>query len=400
MSSSSTCERPGSGDIGFATNSSGNLGVGEAGYGGFGSEGGGVSPVEMDRKLRRVFAALDRTGRGRLSREEFEFLDHWTCRRFGVPLRGIPEKYDFLFDEQWSPPARFGSTGGFGNSTSSSFRTGPTTAIAEASTAPGLEAFKVHLESRAGSCGRAWRTFLDLRGHGELTAGEFGKGCRAIGWKHPHMTLWRELHEAGGGRVTLRALDPETAQSVDDINTEILASCGDVASFWDEVLDPDHIGALGRADFVQIIVGAFNMNPSAVRRVFDVLDTGNTGWLDACEVQYLEVLERARMAESSSAPVSATSWRSGPEKPLPLWDPSRRTRNIQNLSLAQSYSIKHRWLCQSGVKLKRHAYNAAKEAYASQRTRDEDKSRGDDQQGEDDDMLSGSPLSGLSSRSK
>jgi hypothetical protein len=234
-----------------------------------------------------------------------------------------------------------------------------------------LAAFRKHLETRFGSCARAWRVALDLRGHGEITAGEFGKGCRSVGWRHNHSSLFNELKKDGGGRATLRALDPEAAQSIDKLNSEVLERYGDVSALWWELLDAKGTGAVHRGEFVEHVGKELGLGAAAAKRVFTALDTQNSGWLAEAEVMFLEAFERFQTAEALSGAASVASWPPGcrstddsrlasNDEPAPscssswegaqrpaVWSPAKRTRSLQHRALAQTHAIKHRWVVES-----------------------------------------------------
>jgi len=225
--------------------------------------------------VRRIFAALDLTGRGLLTLEDLRFFDHWASWRFGVPV--IPEREPRRDTEElhWSPPPR------------------------EERAGPGLEDFRGYLEQNFGSLARAWRTALDLKGEGDLGPADFGKGCRSAGWRHPHGPIWRELNGIGNGFVTLRALDPGSAEALDRLNEAVAREHGDTQTFWNEVVDPGGTGVISRTEFISDACRKIGVGPADARRVFAALDTANTGWVAVSEIGFLEAFQRGEAARNA-----------------------------------------------------------------------------------------------------
>jgi len=197
------------------------------------------------------------------------------------------------------------------------------------------------------------------------------------------------LKEAGGGWVTLRALDPETAESIDALNDAVNSSYGDIHNWWAERIDPGGIGAVSRAEFVADVVRDLNLTNEVGLLVFKVLDTAGTGWLAVTETSYLEAfsqgeIERGQSTggyndtlparspkkpaenfklpwETSTSQPSATllppSHQGSPGHP-PLWSPEKSTRKTQHRAFANTHSMKHRWLQDAVLERCRHSSQA------------------------------------------
>eukprot|EP00927_Polykrikos_kofoidii_P025359 TRINITY_DN22799_c0_g1_i1.p1 TRINITY_DN22799_c0_g1~~TRINITY_DN22799_c0_g1_i1.p1 ORF type:complete len:591 (+),score=125.56 TRINITY_DN22799_c0_g1_i1:36-1808(+) len=219
--------------------------------------------------VRRVFDFLDVHGLGSLTREDLRVLDHWASRRLDAPLPE-EEEVENSSEEEWAPP--------------------PSQQVRP----PGLKEFRQYLERRYGSAARAWRVVLDCKCSGFLMPSDFGMGCRQAGWKHPHAPLWRELREAGGGLVTLRALDPETVEAIDKLNDAIRASFQDIYVFWGELVDPQGTGAVSCAEFTTGVARELGLDAATARRVFACLDTQNTGWVAMTEIGFLDICDAER----------------------------------------------------------------------------------------------------------
>lgn len=305
--------------------------------------------------LRWVFDAIDIKGRGYITCEDLQFLDQWAHQRLGAVAVFPADFQDVREDpEPWSPPSR---------------RKGPE---------PGLEDFRLHCNRMFGSCARAWRVGLDVKGFGLLSPSDFGKGCRSIGWKHPHHDLWCELSAAGAGVVTLRALDPETAQAIEHFKDVAQSKYGDLDSLWFQLLDPGATGAVSRTEFVADVVRELDIGADAARRLFTVLDTAQTGWIAATELGFLETFESALppqrslsrsnddsqittclLSASSSLPsLKASSSRSLPWSPVrtEAWCPAKSNRAQQHRFFANTHMLKHRWL--RGAVLERCQYGS------------------------------------------
>jgi len=259
-----------------------------------------------------------------LSCEDFEFLDHWAHRRFGQPLPAKSEDEASEEAEPWEPPP------------------------AAPTTAPELDDFRRHLAQKHKTAARAWRLVMDLKGHGALTMSDFGKGCRAAGWHHPHQPLYRQLAQAGGGYATMRGLDPDTARAIDKANEMLTARFGDAAALWAKALDDDGSGAISRAEFLghRKMLG---LTPAEARLLFDILDTAGSGWLTEAELGFLEAFESRLPALLSSLPVEASSpavsTASGLSRSLThLSSPGKSTRSFQARAYASTHQIKHLWL--------------------------------------------------------
>jgi len=335
--------------------------------------------------LRRLFDALDMKGMGSITREDFRFLDHWAAKRHKVPLPPsmIVDPRDLPEPAPWSPPPP------------------------EKPKEPGIPEFRAFLEHKYGGIGgaaRAWRTSLDLKGCGAVSISDFGKGCRAVGWKHEHSIMYRFLKEAGDGLCKLRALDPETCNAIDLFKEEAGSRYGDLVTLWNELLDPGGTGTTSRTEYLNDVCSGLGLSKTDARRVFAALDTAGTGWVSLDELSWLEIFEtglaasaaeqevlEAQRSTSQAFPYAPPSGEAAPKQgsrkedlaaekkarvmlppgalgaynlpwqgasstkgrlpasmasPLgrELWAPHRSSRSFQNRAMANTHQLKHRWL--------------------------------------------------------
>lgn len=214
-------------------------------------------------RTRQVFECLAISGRGNLTREEMRFLDHWATRRLGFRLPDVPP--DIKPEPvHWSPPPP------------------------KPPYIPDLKDFRTHLEQRFGSPARAWRVALDIKAGGSMSPSEFGMACRQMGWHHPHMVLWIELVNEGGGTANLRGLDPDTCTAIDTLIERMLPAFGDLQTFWSEVLDPDGDGICSRSEWVKSVVHEIGLHSQAAALIFTALDVVHSGWVAYSELGFLE----------------------------------------------------------------------------------------------------------------
>jgi len=278
-------------------------------------------PEDMDADLRQVFDAMDLEARGWITRQDFRFLDHWAHQRLGggLPQKSRPTKEE---PDRWSPPSPQKQPAG-----------------------PSLDDFRKYCRNHFGSCARAWRVGLDVKGLGMLSPSQFGKACRSIGWKHPHLELWRELSEANNGVVCLRALDLEVALAIDDFNNVVRYKHGGLEGFQRDVLDPGSTGVVSRTEFIAEVKRDLNLDASAARHVFDVLDTSHTGWVALTELGFLDAFESTlppqgvgfSMEGSASQPACK-------QHREDIWSPTKSNRATQYRLFAQTHALKHQWL--------------------------------------------------------
>jgi len=283
--------------------------------------------------LRWVFDLLDVKEIGTITCDDFRYLDHWAKERLGVALPAEPE-VEKIEEERYSPP--------------------PREAPAEPTT---LEDFRVFLMTRFGSPAKAWRAVIDLKGTGVLGKVEFGKGCRAAGWKHHHGPLFQQMEEAGGGLVTLRTLDPETAAAIDKLHEAAGqdAGVGDLHGVWSEVLDPQCTGIVARSLFVRELRSELGLTADQARLLFLVLDVANTGWVAKEEFDFLEMFEtrlpaargaalpremRGSMSSPSITLSSSPSLSSPARAKDHITSPAKSTRKSQVRHLAHAQRVK------------------------------------------------------------
>eukprot|EP00439_Symbiodinium_sp_Y106_P038574 s857_g4.t1 len=326
---------------------------------------------------RQLFDVLDIKGIGTVTLKEFRFLDYWAHKRLKKPLPPdeVPPE----------PPT--------------SPKSEPRSPVAKKSPRKRhVKDFRAYLErlfGGPGGAGRAWRTALDVKGTGAVSVGDFGSGCRAVGWKHDHAEMWKLLKAAGGGVVCLRALDPQTAEALDEFKDEAMMRTRSVHDFWMEDLDPGGVGAVSRTEFLKDAGKALRLPRETLVRVFNVLDTTATGWVSLAEFGYLEAFEtkiaEALAEEKAKEGQKARGYpinhaKSVPELASPsraaklllppgvlgdfrlpwqarenrgemspaelacsplgrqLWAPQRSSRSFQYRALQNSHTLKHRWL--------------------------------------------------------
>eukprot|EP00435_Cladocopium_sp_Y103_P046647 s503_g13.t1 len=245
-----------------------------------------------------------------------------------------------------------------------------------------IREFRSFLEQRyggAGGAGRAWRVAMDVKGRGALSPSDFGSACRAVGWKHDHLAMFKLLKAAGNGLVRFRALDPETAEALVKFKDEAEGKCrGPVSDFWAQFMDPGDAGAMSRTEFLNNLPKILGMPRETLVRVFNVLDPTDTGWVAGVELEYLEtfesgladfVAEREQQAPllsgaTNKEPMLPTGvlapfnvpWQVTNRKVLSaqdlrisplgrqLWAPHRSSRSFQYRALENTHLLKHRWL--------------------------------------------------------
>jgi len=173
---------------------------------------------------------------------------------------------------------------------------------------------------------------------------DFGKGCRAVGWHHPHRPLFSQLAQVGAGFATLRGLDPETAAAIDKANEMITARFNDVASVWEKVLDSDGSGAVSKAEFLghRKLLG---LTAAQAKLLFLVLDTSGSGWLTEAELGFLETFE-SRLSALAATQLDGAEPGSPSRSAAHLASPHLSTRSFQARAFAGTHQLKHAWLRQ------------------------------------------------------
>jgi hypothetical protein len=312
-------------------------------------------PADFRGSTRQVFECLALSGRGLMSLEEFRFLDHWAARRLGytpildaIVIKKPPEVH-------WSPPPP------------------------EPPHVPDLKDFRKYLEQRFGSPARAWRVALDVKAAGSLSSCEFGMACRQMGWKHPHIELWNELVDEGGGTANLRGLDPASCTAIDTLVERMLPTYGDLETFWIAVLDPDGDGICSRAEWLKAIVREIGLHSHAAGLIFTALDNIHSGWIAFTELSFIEdfipqhdmeedmafTMDQRTMMSSNSMPDITGSWASSSYEGasgagstmrsrasssthnLHLGSNQRSSRAMQHRSYANRHMAKYRWMGQA-----------------------------------------------------
>lgn len=298
-------------------------------------------PRRPQVNVRWVFDLLDKADIGTITIDDFRYLDHWAQERKGWP---IPEK-----EEEGEYDSEPGSPGSPGSSPVAKKPQDQST----------LKDFRQFLKNKYGSPAKAWRMVMDLKGCGVLGSVDFGKGCRAAGWKHHHGPICRQLEEAGGGMVTLRALDPDTAAAIDQLYEVASKDFGDLHGVWSEALDPQCTGLISRSTFLRELRHECGLSLDQARLLFMVLDVANSGWVAKEEFDFVEMFESRVAAARQSMPrdlnrgsmsapsltMSATS--SSGLSPVKMHTkdhistPGKSIRSKQNMHLAHSQRLKH-----------------------------------------------------------
>lgn len=80
-----------------------------------------------------------------------------------------------------------------------------------------LEGFKVRLIAQYGSFFSAWRYLLDKDHNGIVSQKDFCEAARTFGVVKV-VSVWRELDRHNAGQITLKDLDPETAEAWDEFH--------------------------------------------------------------------------------------------------------------------------------------------------------------------------------------
>jgi len=282
----------------------------------FPAKGGLALKTAASIDARRVFEALDATGRGILVAEDLDFLYHWGRRRLGYAL---PEEEAIPVPVEAEAPSK----------------------AAKAEVLPSLVDLRDFLAQSFGSAARAWRIKFDVKGVGAVTTLTFKVGCRTSGWQRPTQRIWQELLEAGEGTASFRAFDPHTAEAIDilmeaartRLDYEQLPS--ELAALWTKVLDPLSTGVVSRPEFIRDTV-RLGLNRDQAGLVFQALDVAGTGWVAVSEVGFLETFDTVLMNAELVAEPSAG-------RPSILV-PEKSTRGWQNRAFAVSRDLKHRWL--------------------------------------------------------
>lgn len=285
--------------------------------------------------LRWVFDALDVHGLGTLTLKDLKFLDHWAHTRQGIALPQEDEARERFEEPAWSPPP------------------------AQRKADPGIKELRKFLELRFGSPARAWRLYFDLKGCGALSYVDFGRGCRAVGWNHPHGTVFHQLEE-GNGLVTFRNFDPDMAATIDSLH-EVVAKELDnnFQQVWDDILDRDGTGVASKSTFVKEMQDHLGLTAQQAKGLFGVLDIGDSGFIAESELDFIEMFETrlsvmraqggsmamsrdlTRGSLASSAPTLPASPSMAGES---IQSPSKSTRSMQARRLGHSHTLKKAYL--------------------------------------------------------
>lgn len=100
-----------------------------------------------------------------------------------------------------------------------------------------LDGFKKILIRRNGSLFAAWRHILDVDRNGVVGQHDFAYACRALGVKNIPQ-LWAELDTERAGQISLKDMDPETAELFSEVERLLLEQYGTTREGWKRVFLP------------------------------------------------------------------------------------------------------------------------------------------------------------------
>eukprot|EP00929_Paragymnodinium_shiwhaense_P058786 TRINITY_DN29455_c0_g1_i1.p1 TRINITY_DN29455_c0_g1~~TRINITY_DN29455_c0_g1_i1.p1 ORF type:complete len:1646 (-),score=514.46 TRINITY_DN29455_c0_g1_i1:127-5064(-) len=107
---------------------------------------------------------------------------------------------------------------------------------------PGVEQFNDLCIRKYGSLAAAWRMCLDLDNNGRLTFGELCNALRLLGYRGNYVELWTTLDVDETGFVSLREVDSESADMLEDFLKILLVYHRDIHQAWKAGFkkDPNH----------------------------------------------------------------------------------------------------------------------------------------------------------------
>lgn len=111
-----------------------------------------------------------------------------------------------------------------------------------------LPSFKRKLVDKFGSVFSAWRQCLDLDRNGKVTQRDFASACQLLGVKAVQR-LWAELDAESRGQVSLRDLDPETADAFEHLDKALITQYGSTKVGWKKAFDTDGLVNLSLASW-------------------------------------------------------------------------------------------------------------------------------------------------------
>jgi len=261
--------------------------------------------------LWHVFEALDSDSRQYLTLKDFRMLDYWAERRLGIP---VPEEIEWepLEHEPWSPRA---------------LRPLPPQELT-------IDALRRQMEERYGSIARAWQIAIDLKAHGALSSSKFIHACRAAQLPVPTNRICRELRQAGGGMITLAALDPQLIQALKSFKSGLYRKgYPDLADFWRARLVDAASETASRTQFVSAAKADLGISAADARRLFDAVDTAGSGWLHKEEMSVLESETCFQGVRTKSDTATAE-----------LWNMQKSTFTTLNQERLTANRLKSRWM--------------------------------------------------------
>jgi len=152
--------------------------------------------------------------------------------------------------------------------------------------------------------------------------------------------------------VSLRALDSDAAVAIDNFIDAVRFKHGGLDGLQHDVLDPGNTGAVSRIEFIAEVKRDLNLDASAARHVFDVLDTSQTGWIALTELSFLDAFESTLRRPQGFGLSMEGSAELGASRRSPfcqqhkedIWSPAKSNRATQYRLFAQTHTLKHHWL--------------------------------------------------------
>lgn len=158
--------------------------------------------------------------------------------------------------------------------------------------AEAIQHFQGFLVRTFGSVVRGWRLGLDVDGDGKLNWNEFCRQCRRIQYQGHLKVLFQSLDEDQSGFVSIRELDPESAQLIEDFVALLEQRSWTLDDVW-EALDPDGNGRCPQDDFLTVCYERLDWGRGGdAARLFRMLDLNGERVLTMDELEFLGVRRR------------------------------------------------------------------------------------------------------------
>jgi len=119
----------------------------------------------------------------------------------------------------------------------------------------GVDTLKAVLTRQHGTIPTAWRFLLSLNACGAVGAGkmyyiEFCSAMRRIGYSGSIKVLWKELDKEGKGHITLKDIDLEAHEALEQFRKMLIKRYGSIMRAWKEGLDINHNGRVDEDEVV------------------------------------------------------------------------------------------------------------------------------------------------------